>query len=648
MARQRFGTWRSPIEASDLATLGTTVDNILVDPADGEVYIIEERPAEGGRNEVVHLASHKDVLGQAWNARSRVHEYGGASALAYDGFIYFSHVLDGCIYRHSKSEIVPVTTENPNLRYADFAIHPVHKHLLVCIKEDHTNDAPTDVKNSLILVDTRDQRSHGLVSGADFYSYPRFSSDGQFLAWRQWNHPDMPWEASEVYVAACQVHQDGITLSSSIIVAGKCGKDVATEPLWISAHQLLVVSDISGYLNPYLATVSCSKSQMDVGAVHVETEPLFHDGMEEDFGEPSWMLGWSSYAALDENHVVLTSFRSGRAQIYVYDLRSKASEEINTPFAVIQYVHSLKNGKVVFLGKASDREPAVVEFDGTVFKPLTKSKDPLYSVGYISQPQPMSPADETGNTYHAILYGPTNPSYEGGEGDERPPAVVYVHGGPTWLTDQALDWKKQYFTSRGWAWVDVNYGGSSGYGKAYRERLKGRWGVLDITDTVTAVHLLASQGIIDGKRTVIRGQSAGGFTTLGAVSTFPDAFAAGGSLYGVSDLRKLNAMTHKFEKYFCETLVGGLPEEIPQVWKERSPISKADRIKAPLLIMQGSLDRVVPPKQAEEIVRIIQAKGGKVRYVVMEDEGHGWKKSKNIQRALEEELIFYEEVFGFI
>ncbi|KAH9940612.1 Alpha/Beta hydrolase protein [Amylocystis lapponica] len=662
--RALYGTWPSPVVPDAVVGNGSTPE-IFVDPVTSTIYHIESRAFEDGRMAIVNTKDGSDVMGSEWNARTGVHEYGGAPAIAYGGVVYFSNFTDNRVYAvKDGDEPRAITPDNRSHRFAKFAVHPVQTHLLVGILEDHTNPLPADVVTTLCVINSETKTVATLVSGADFYSAPCFSSDGTHFAWQQWFHPDMPWEGAEIYVADMNAEELSLSLSGITCVAGKRKDISAGYPIWASNDVLLFTSDISGFQNPWKYSVLARKSS-----------PVLSTSMEFDFALPAWSLSLEWGAPLDlEGHLALFSvLKRGRSALYVVHLQSGTLEEIECPYVGASIIKRVTDGTVVFIGEKSTESKSIVlctvsGYEKHRFSSLCTVEvagAAAISRSFISIGQPIAlRAPPHGDPLHVIYYPPTHPDYDGMP-DEKPPCVVGIHGGPTGFTSQGLDWTKQFFTSRGWAWLDVNYGGSSGYGREYINRLAGKWGIVDVRDSVHAMQQLsmAPYSLIDAKRSAIRGGSAGGFTTLATACFAPQAFAAGTSSFGVSDLRRLAEETHKFESHYLFGLVGGTIEQIPKVWEARSPVFNTDKIQSPLLvrdiqsmqcrqilkiaqILQGSIDAVVPPAQAEDIVKSIRSRGGRVEYTVFEGEGHGWRKAETIKAAVLQEIAFYEDVFA--
>ncbi|KAF8882982.1 Alpha/Beta hydrolase protein [Infundibulicybe gibba] len=579
-----FGTWESPITAESITKGSIRLADVIVDAATSTVYHIESRPSEAGRDVLVHTASGRDIVGPGWNVRTGVQEYGGAAAV-HAGTAYFSHYKDGRLYAVNAGGGEPqaVTPESAVFRFADFEVHPMYHDLLVSVLEDHTDDTPAAVVTTLCIINTRTKSVHPLVAGADFYAAPRFSSDGSRIAWQQWFHPDMPWEGPRSIVS----------LANATCIAGKRGVLSCGYPSWASTGTLLFTSDVSGYQNPW-------KYSNGTAA------PLFSAPIPEDFAEPAWLLGWSPFAMVDPEgrYGIFSAIRDGRNVAYLVDTQSQGAPQLlDTPYVEIRSVRcvSRAHAQAVFIGARADDKASIIQckFVGSSgiaharaeFSVLHATPTSVnFGPEIISPPRPISlKIPPSGAPLHVVYYAPRNPAYAGSSiKDERPPCVVSVHGGPTGFTSQGLSWEKQYFTSRGWGWLDVNYGGSSGYGRAYIERLIGKWGIVDVEDCINAAQALSSpaHALADPSRIVIRGTSSGGFTVLAALSIAPDVtvFAAGTSSYGVSDLRKLVEFTYKFESRYLDKLIGGTPTEVPEVYKARSPVFHADKITSPLLV----------------------------------------------------------------
>ncbi|KAF8970860.1 Alpha/Beta hydrolase protein [Flammula alnicola] len=658
LSQAPYGAWASPITAEAITKGANGIADVIVDRVTSEVYHIESRPSEKGRCILVHTASHRDIAGAKWNVRTSVQEYGGAPAIVHDSVAYFSHMADGriyCVRVKDASEPVAITPEDKPYRYACLEPYPSHPHLLVAVLEDHTDNIPSEVVTTLVVIDTTTKKLHPLLSGSDFYAIPRFSPDGKKLAWTQWSHPDMPWEGGEIHIGDVIFGEDKtLHVENDIRVAGLREKVGTGYPSWANNESLIFTSDESGYVNPW---------KYHQG----QASPLFPEPIPEDFGHAFWQLHYFPYAILDKEGKLglFSALRDGRDVLYLVDLGGGSQPKlIENPFVVIDNIRtvSLEKQEVVFTGQKTNEKESIVQctlasltkLEFTVLKSsaAVKVDGVELPASLISEPQPITlKIPPTHAPLYVVYYPPHNPEYSGSsiEG-EKPPCIVNVHGGPTGLATQGLSWAKQYFTSRGWAWLDVNYGGSSGFGRKYIERLANNWGIVDVQDCLLAPQSLstAPYNLIDPKRLIIRGGSAGGFTVLAALSIASDVkvFAAATSLYGISDLKKLAEFTHKFESRYTDHLLGGSPEEAPETYHARSPIHHADNIVVPLLILQGEIDMVVPKDQAEAIYKSIQNRGGVVEYKLYPGEGHGWRQEANMRDALERELGFYERVLN--
>ena len=622
-----FGSWKSPISADLISTEGR---RIIETVADGEdIYWIEMRPAESGRYVIVRRTPDgqtTDVTSAPFNARTRVHEYGGAAFVVSDRVIYFSNFSDQRLYRQTLGATPQPLTPEGDLRYADGVVDE-KRNRLICVREDHTN-SEAEAVNALVAIglDGTDN-AQVLVSGNDFYATPRLSPDGTRLAWMTWNHPNMPWDGAELWVG--EISADG-SLTGTERVAGDVDESIF-QPEWSPDGTLYFASDRTDWWNLY---------RYQDGTV----EPLCE--MEAEFGRPQWIFGMSTYRFVSANQIICTYTQDGIWHLASLDTDTGRLNQIETPYTSIANLQAIPGG-VLFNASSSTESASIIHFDLTTrqFEVVCRSSEIEIDSGYFSTPQAVEFPTEDNLTAHAFLYPPRNRDYTP-PADDLPPLLVISHGGPTSATSTALDLEIQYWTSRGIVVLDVNYGGSSGYGRAYRQRLNGQWGLVDVDDCVNGARYLVEQGYADGNRLAIRGGSAGGYTTLSAL-TFRDVFKAGASYYGISDLEAMTRDTHKFESRYLDSLIGPYPEEQGR-YRERSPIHFTDRLSCPLILFQGLEDEVVPPNQAEMMVEALRVKGLPVAYVPFEGEQHGFRRSENIRRSLEAELYFYGQVFGFV
>ncbi|KIJ14238.1 hypothetical protein PAXINDRAFT_169858 [Paxillus involutus ATCC 200175] len=656
-----YGKWESPITPDTIVQGSISFDDVFVDSTKNTLYHIERRPEDNGRYVIVDTFATQDVIPSPYSARTGVHEYGGAAAIAYGDIVYFSNYADNRVYsvkttpQKSFGLPEPVTPENSKYRYANFAVHPIRHDLLVSVLEDHTVDTPQTVISTLCVINTTRKAVFPLVVDADFYASPSFNASGTKMAWQEWYHPDMPWEGSLIYVSDVLVQADTIVVLNKKHVAGEMITKSVSYPTWSSDTTLVFTSDeLGGFQNPFVYSTSTGLTQLALPA------PI-----AEDFGGPAWTLGNYPYALLDDpkggnkKYAAFTAFRDGRNVLYIASLSEPRQlvEVMDFPFSVAEHIRGIRGTSIVFTASKSDAPGGIFlcTFSGASFAPmyhrLKSSSSASASVNeeYISPPKPMT-LYRDGKPLYVVYYAPKNPKYVGSSiPGEKPPCIVGSHGGPTSMEAQVLSWTKMYYTSRGYAWLDVNYGGSSGYGREYISRLAGNWGVVDVQDCQDAPKMLAAapHALIDGARVALRGGSAGGFTTLAALSIPQDTsyFKAAASSYGISDLVSLAQFTHKFELKYMDKLLGGSPQEIPEVYAARSPVNHAGRITSPLLVLQGDQDKVVPPEQSEKIVNTIIEHGGadRVEYHIFQGEGHGWRLATTIKAALQFEHNWYDK-----
>jgi dipeptidyl aminopeptidase/acylaminoacyl peptidase len=621
-----YGSWSSPITSDLIVSNTVALEQIALDGED--IYWVEMRPTEGGRYVIVRRAPDgrtTDVTPAAFNARTRVHEYGGGAFAVADGHVYFSNFDDQRLYRQPAAG-APVPLTRPGLmRYADGDIDR-RRGRMVCVREDHS--APDrEAVNSVVTVALAGEESvRVLVSGNDFYSNPRVSPDGSRLAWLTWNHPNMPWDGTELWVAP--ITPDG-SLGRGDRVAGG-DRESIFQPEWSPDGTLDFVSDRTGWWNLY---------RWRGGRV----DPLCE--MAAEFGAPQWRFGLSTYAHESARHLLCAYKGDGGWRLGRLDTETRSLEPLQLPFTQIWGVRFAR-GRAIFGAGAATLFPAIVGLDARTgrYEVLRSATDQAVDPAYLSPARGIQFSTEHGLVAYAFHYPPRNTAYTAPPA-ERPPLVVRSHGGPTGAASSTLNLEIQYWTSRGFAVVDVNYGGSTGYGRAYRERLNGQWGVVDVDDCVHAARYLVEEGHADPDRLAIAGGSAGGYTTLCAV-TFRAAFKAGASYYGIGDLESFIRDTHKFESRYLDRLIGPYPER-RDLYRARSPIHFVDRIACPMILFQGLDDKIVPPNQAELMVAALRAKGLPVAYIAYPGEQHGFRRAENIKRTLEAERYFYSRVFGF-
>jgi hypothetical protein len=627
-----YGSWRSPISSALIVRGVVGLQGLVLDGPD--VYWLESRPNEDGRNAIVRHTPDgrtEDVTTRSFNARTRVHEYGGGDFAVHGGTVYFSDFADQRLYRQRPGEKPQTLTTGNGHRYADMVVD-APRDRIVAVREDHSAAGGEPV-NELVGIGLEAGEERVLVSGNDFYSSPRLSPDARRLAWLTWNHPNMPWDGTELW--SCGLDGEGSPEGAERIAGGP--EESIFQPEWSPDGTLYFASDRTGWWNLY---------RLREGRV----EPFLE--MEAEFRAPQWVFGMSTYAFLSPARIVCSYKERGSSRLALLDTTTGRLEGIETPYSEIAFVRASEATgertvpRVVFCG-ASPTEPAsVVSLDPATgeHEVLRRSDENEMDPGYLSVPAPVEFPTENGVTAHAFFYPPQNNDYRAPEG-ELPPLLVMSHGGPTAATSPALNLEIQYWSSRGIAVLDVNYGGSTGYGREYRQRLDGMWGVVDVGDCANGALHLADRGLVDGNRLMITGGSAGGYTTLCALA-FRDEFAAGASHFGVSDVEALAQETHKFESRYLDRLIGPYPERA-DLYRERSPIHHTDRLSCPVIFFQGVEDEVVPPKQAETMFEALKEKGLPVAYVPFEGEQHGFRRAENIRRALDGELYFYSRVFGF-
>jgi dipeptidyl aminopeptidase/acylaminoacyl peptidase len=647
-----YGEWRSPIDGADVARKQVGLAFPVIDAAG--VWWQESRPEEGGRVAVVRqgpdgTGTKRDLLPMPWNARTRVHEYGGRSYLPLpDGFV-FANFADQRLYRCGASgapqPLTPAPAEEAADRFADFVLAPGGDEVW-CVRERH--EAGGRITRAIVAVPLDGSAAvRVLVSGSHFYAYPAPSPDGTRLAFICWDHPRMPWDGTELRVAAL----DGVAPVSDpaqqqVLMGGDTESVLA--PVWRDDRSVYVISDRSGWWNLYVADLLAF--------------PRALCPREEEFAGPLWQLGQSPYAVLGDGRLAV-AYGTGETRLGVLDPDSGDLTDLDLPYQVFVSGVSAAGQTIATIASGPTVPSTVITVEvlssggnGQV-RELSRSADSLPDPAYLPVPRAARLTGPSGSVVHAIVYPPANPAFRGPEG-ERPPYIVWVHGGPTAHVVPRLDLEKAFFTSRGIGIIDVNYGGSSGYGRAYRERLRGQWGVVDVADAMRAALALAESGEADGKRLGIRGGSAGGWTALAAVTSGigvlagpngpgeGSVFAAVASYFGVADLRGFAEHTHDFESRYLDGLIGPLPE-CDALYAERAPVGHVSDATCPVLLLQGLDDPVVPPAQSESIAADLAAHGIPHAYIAFEGESHGFRKAENIVASLEAELSFYGQIMGF-
>ncbi len=608
MTTKAFGSWASPISAASIAEGGVTLSGVAVEG--GDVYWSELRPAEGGRTVV--LRGGVEVTPAGVNVRTQVHEYGGGAWWVSGGTLYFTDWDDQRLYKQEEGAEPVAITPEPDapraLRYADGVV--ASDGSVICVRERHVEGR--EAFNEIVKIGP-DGDITIVAEGNDFYAFPRLSPNGSKLAWTEWSHPNLPWDGTFLCV-------DGER------IAGAMDESIF-QPSWSPDGVLHFISDRSGWWNLYRYVDGRIEQVVEIDA---------------DMGVPQWVFGNSTYGFLPDGDIVCMFERNATQSIGV--IRDGKLEDLALPFvSVVPLVTS--GNHAYFIGASPTEHAQVLRLDPATRATdvIAKAREDTVDPGYVSVAEAIAFESE-GRTAHAFYYAPKNKDFEGPP-DEKPPLIVFSHGGPTGCVRPTLNLNIQYWTSRGFAVVDVNYGGSTGYGRDYRRLLNGNWGIVDVEDCTNAALYLAQRGDADGDRLAIRGGSAGGFTTL-ACLVFRDAFKAGANYFGVADFETFVGDTHKFESRYLDSLVGPYPER-KDLYIERSPARFADRISVPVITFQGLEDAIVPPSQSEQIVNALRAKKIPCAYVTYEGEQHGFRQAKNMIHSLETEAFFYGRVFGF-
>jgi len=626
--RSPYGSWKTPVTPALLASSNILVSEPCMER--GRFYWKEARPKDGGRYVIVsHLGARtRELTPKGFNVRTTVHEYGGGDYFVHKQNVYFSNYDDQRLYSQSPG-LRPraITPSGVDLRFADGIVDEGRRRIII-VREDHRVRGRQAV-NTIVEID---QAGGGpgevLVSGNDFYSNPRLDPTGSRLAWLAWNHPNMPWNGTELWVGKLGI--DGKIEHKEIVAGGP--RESVFQPEWSPDGRLYFVSDRTGWWNLYRQ----EKGERELEGLHP---------MEAEFGGPQWAFRPLKYTFEGSDSIVCVYVIEGTSHLGRLDTRTGRLDEVKTPYTDISDVLSWPGYALLVAG--SPTEPtslAVVDLGTGETRVLRTSIRSVVDPGYLSEPEAIRFPTENGREAYAFYYPPRNKDFRAPPG-EKPPLVVMSHGGPTSAVTTTLKYTIQFWTGHGLAVADVNYGGSTGYGREYRERLAGNWGVVDVDDCVNAAKFLVRRGDADGKRVAIRGGSAGGYTTMCAV-TFRKFFNAGASLFGISDLEGFDETTHKFESRYNQTLLGPYPER-KDVYKERSALNYADKVSCPLILFQGLEDKIVPPAQSKKFYEAVKRKGIPTAYVGFKGEQHGFRRAENIKREAELELYFYSRIFGF-
>ncbi len=622
-----YGSWKSPITTDLIASKSISLMELALDGED--LYWIEGHPKEGGRYTIMRRTPDGTVAECTppdFYARTTVHEYGGGVFTVADGVIYFANYRDQHLYAQPVGGQPKLLTPTSGYRYADLILDHSRKRL-ICVREDHTVAA--EAINSIVAI-RLDGNDDGqiLAAGNDFYSSPRLSPDGSRLAYLTWNHPNMPWDGCELWVA--DIGEDG-KLANARRVVGSATESVF-QPEWSPDGMLHFVVEASGWWNLY---------RWD-GVMLKALYPL-----EAEFGRPYWVFGESTYGFATPSRILCSYSKDGLWHLAWLDTDAGELKEIDAGYTDISDV-KVANGIAAFIAGSPTQPFAVIRMDlktGRMAR-IREAFEVTVDRGYFSIPQSITFPTDNGEEAHGIYYPAANKDFIA-PADELPPLIVMSHGGPTGATGTALRFSIQFWTSRGFAVLDVNYGGSTGYGREYRQRLNGNWGLVDVADCCNGALYLAEKGLVDRNRLAIRGGSAGGYTTLACLTFRPGVFKAGASHYGLIELEVFAKDTHKFESRYLNSLVGPYPAR-RELYAERSPINFINNMTAPLIMFQGDEDKIVPPSQSEMMLEALKKKGLPVAYLLFQGEQHGFRRAENIERSLEAELYFYSKIFGFI
>jgi len=618
-----YGEWRSPITADLIVAGGVSLGGLKA--AGQNLYWLEGRPQQKGRTVLIQRqpdGRQQDLTPPPFNVRSRVHEYGGGAYEVTPQQVFFSNFADNRIYTLWPTP--EPLTQDSSQRFSDFCWDAQGDRLIaVCEEHDPSGQEP---RNFLAAIDLKNGAVTPLVQGSDFYSSPRLSPNGRQLVWMSWQHPHLPWQQTQLWLADLEATGE---LTHQRCIAGGQGPEALNEPRWSPAGDLYFVGEHQGWWNLF---------------VHRDGQRQLVYPLPAEFTAPHWVFGLSSYVFVGED-IFCTYNQDGCW--YLAQLDPTTSSLRTLELAYTNFSDLTSEGNHLYCLAGSTYQSTLVLAIGcqTLTTTVLKESNSVpVDQAYFSSPQALTFPTAGGLEAHGWYYPPHNPDYQAPCGS-LPPLLVKSHGGPTAQASNALNLKIQYWTSRGFGYLDVNYGGSTGYGRAYRQRLAGQWGVVDVEDCLAGAQYLVDQGLVNPFNLAITGGSAGGYTTLAAL-TFHKLFKAGASHYGVGDLAALATDTHKFECHYLDWLIGPYPLA-QELYQRRSPLFHAHQLNCPVIFFQGLQDKVVPPHQAEAMAAALKNKGIPVAYVVFPEEGHGFRQAANIKRALEEEFYFYAQVFNF-
>ncbi len=625
--KEKFGFWESSISPEQVVAKAKRIG--LVSSDNGNIYWSELRPDEGGRSTIIRRENDgavTSILPKEFDARSRVHEYGGNAYLVENDRVFFVNFKDQEIYVIEDDAEPRKITDDPKSRFVDLSLDK-KRNRLYAVREYHPSEGcpATEVLNSICRIDLETGAVVDVASGNDFYVSGKLSLDGTKICWISWNHPHMPWHGRELWIA--ELNEDGIVQKQYQIAGDE--KTCVSSPVWHDNGDLYFCMEPENWMNLYRWDGS-------------EVAPVIE--REAELAYPDWVPGNQNYCLLKEK-IIFSYTHKGEWFLAETDLKGGVSDDLTEGFSGIFFVQQYE-GKILF--RAERKQAGVclylLDLNSQDLLEIEGPEDHGISPDDLSFGELIEFPNKQGTTSYAWYYAPKNSNFQADDQEGKPPLIVMAHGGPTGCSSNAFFLGMQFWTNRGFAVVDVNYGGSTGFGREYRERLDLNWGIVDVQDCVSAVEYLAEKGLVDASKVAIRGGSAGGYTTLAGL-VFTDTFKVGASYFGVSSLEALAKDTHKFESRYLDGLIGPYPEAI-DVYKSRAPIEHCDKLSCPVIFFQGSEDKVVPPNQAEMMFKILEEKGIKSDYVLYEGEGHGFRESKNIKNSLVRELDFYREVFS--
>lgn len=644
------GTWPSDITPQDVAGKAPKISEPIIHKTC--IFWLQAQASEQGRVGIMMKNTQAlddeaiSILPSTFNVRSEVHEYGGGAYCVTDEYIVFVNSNDQQInlmphpQKNTSRTARPLT--NTSLRFADVHYSAAH-HAILAVTEDHGGE---EIKNTLVaiplpLTTARAEcpAIHTVHEGHDFYAYPRVSPNGKYLSFIAWNHPNMPWDNTTLHLGTLESTAQTITFTEKPLREPQ--NESVFQPQWSPQNDLFFVSDINNWWNIY----SYNRSDIETATTSIY-EAKQHTALEAEFAFPLWNFNMSTYGFLNDHKIF--AIYNQNSEWHVCTLDTTATNQhiknISQPYTVLSGI-ACDNNRAVFIGASPSQFPAVYQYNTkeneatATIQAITDNSPPLICGDLSVAQQCHFVSGQTPVT--AFFYAPHNSQYKS---DDLPPMIVISHGGPTGQTDNAFNYKIQYWTNRGFAVLDVNYRGSTGYGRTFRHLLQKQWGVYDVEDLIQAAEYVTQQGWAAADKKIIKGSSAGGYSVLAAL-TFSDAFNAGVSLYGIGDLELLAADTHKFEARYLDGLVGNYPEE-KHIYQARSPINHIDKFTCPLLLFQGMEDKVVPPNQAQQIATALRNKGLAVEHIEYDDEGHGFRNPANISHMMATEQAFYQRVFA--